>query len=47
MQPQITPAPALSAAQTAWVIASRDTELARWQELYEAAVPRPDVEAGE
>lgn len=28
-------------ARAAWATASRDAELARWRELYDAAVPRP------
>jgi len=32
---------AIAQARTAWLTASRDDELDRWQELYELAVPRP------
>ena len=28
-------------ARSAWATASRDTELDRWRDLYDAAVPRP------
>jgi hypothetical protein len=34
------PAVTVHRARTAWATASRDTELARWQELYDLAVPR-------
>ena len=30
-------------ARLVWLIASRDTELDRWQTLYDLAVPRPAV----
>jgi hypothetical protein len=35
------PAVTVDRARTAWATASRDTELARWRELYALAVPRP------
>jgi hypothetical protein len=41
-----TPAPAsdVDRARVAWATAGRDTEMARWQELYDLAVPRPQSE---
>lgn len=33
-------------ARVAWLTASRDTELDRWQELYDLAVPRPSADDG-
>jgi hypothetical protein len=35
------PAVTVTRARNAWATASRDTELDRWQELYDLAVPRP------
>ena len=34
-------ATAVERARTAWLTAGRDTELDRWRDLYELAVPRP------
>ena len=34
-------AAAVERARTAWLTAGRDTELDRWRDLYELAVPRP------
>jgi hypothetical protein len=39
-----TTARTVEQARMAWVTASRDTELDRWQELYDLAVPRPRAE---
>ena len=39
----LTPRPAVSVdqARAAWATAPRDSELDRWRELYDLAVPRP------
>jgi hypothetical protein len=37
------PAPAVDQARAAWATASRDSELARWHELYDAVVSAPQT----
>ena len=39
----LTPRPAVTVdqARAAWATAPRDSELDRWRELYDLAVPRP------
>ena len=39
--PAAIPARAVEQARMAWATASRDTELDRWRDLYDLAVPRP------
>jgi len=36
-----SPAASIDQARAAWATAPRDTELARWHELYDRAVPAP------
>ena len=41
-RPAITPRPvSIDQARAAWAAAPRDSELDRWRELYDLAVPRP------
>ena len=46
-RPAKTPPRAMTVdqARIAWVTAGRDSELDRWRDLYELAVPRPREEA--
>ena len=42
-----SPGLAADQARIAWATAPRDAELDRWQELYDLAVPRAAMEAGQ
>jgi hypothetical protein len=42
-----SPAGSVDQARAAWATAGRDDELARWAELYELAVTRPEIDPPE